>query len=106
MICYFRKGLKPSIKIEIEQQDQESMNFEEMVQRTVNAKANTGLRSSTMIQDLDIRCPKGHYSSNSTALKVQTQGTTAKNSYSKEPKIKEVRPSLFRSAEATGEPLE
>ena len=31
MICYFREGLKPSIKVEIEQQDRESIDFEEMV---------------------------------------------------------------------------
>ena len=32
MICYFRKGLKPSIKIEMEQQIRESIDFEEMMQ--------------------------------------------------------------------------
>ena len=31
MICYFRKDFKSFIKIEIEQQDRESVNFEEMV---------------------------------------------------------------------------
>ena len=28
MICYFRKGLKPSIKVEMEQQDREPIDFE------------------------------------------------------------------------------
>ena len=37
MIYYFREGLKPFIKVEMEQQDRESMDFEEMVQRAVNA---------------------------------------------------------------------
>ena len=31
MICYFWKGLKPSIKVEIEQQDRALTSFEEMV---------------------------------------------------------------------------
>ena len=31
MICYFQKGLKPSIKVEIEQQDREIIDFEEIV---------------------------------------------------------------------------
>ena len=31
MICYFQEGLKPSIQVEMEQQDMESMDFEEMV---------------------------------------------------------------------------
>ena len=49
MICYFWEGLKPSIKVEIEQQHWESMNFEELVQKTVNAEAKKGLKSSTMV---------------------------------------------------------
>ena len=55
MICYFRKGLKPSIKIEMEQQDREAIEFEEMVQRVVNAEAKAGLRSSAMVRDSNIR---------------------------------------------------
>ena len=57
MICYFREGLKPSIKVEIEQQDREAIDFEEMVQKAVNAEAKAGLRSSAMVQDSDIHCP-------------------------------------------------
>ena len=49
MICYFREGLKPSIKVEMEQQDREVMDFKEMVQRTVNAEAKAGLISSAMV---------------------------------------------------------
>ena len=74
MVCYFRKGLKPSIKVEMEQQDRESMNFEEMVQKAVNAEAKTGLRSSIRVRDLDAHCPRGHRPSHNTSLKVQTQG--------------------------------
>ena len=48
------------------------MNFEEMVQKAVNAEVKAGLQSSTIVQDLDIRYPKGHCPSNSTASKVQT----------------------------------
>ena len=57
----------------MEQQDWESINFEEMVQRIVNAKANASLRSSTIVWDLDIFCSQGHRPFNSTALKMQTQ---------------------------------
>ena len=80
MICYFQESLKPSIKIEMEQQDWESVSFEEMVQRAVNVEAKAGLRSTIMIQDLDIRCLWDHHPSNNTASKVQTQGTAAKDS--------------------------
>ena len=91
MICYFRRGLKPSIKVEIEQQDRKSMEFKEMVQRIVNAEAKAGLRSSTMVRDSDIYCPRGHCPSNSTASKVQTQGITGKESNPKESRPKEFK---------------
>ena len=74
----------------MEQQDRESMDFEDMVERAVNAEAKASLRSSTMVRDLDIRCPRGHRPSNSIAAKVQTQGT--KDSHPEEPKVKETRP--------------
>ena len=65
------------------------MNFEEMMQKAVNAKAKRGLRSSTIVQDSDIRCSNNHRPSNSTALKVQTQRTTGKKSKPKESRPKE-----------------
>ena len=70
MICYFRKGLKPSIKVKIEQLNRESVNFEEMVQKAVNAKAKAGLRSIIMIRNLDICYFRDYRPSNNTVLKV------------------------------------
>ena len=70
MICYLWEDLKPSIKVKIEQQDQKSINFKEMKQKVVNTEAKTGQRSSTMVRDLDIYCPKSHHSFNNTASKV------------------------------------
>ena len=81
------------------------MDFEEIVQKAVNAESKAGLRSSVMVGDSDIRCPRGHRSSNSTASKVQTKGTTAKDSYQEKPKVKKVKHTLFRAAEAS-KPLE
>ena len=91
MICYFWESLKPSIKVEMEQQDRESMDFEEIVQRAVNAEAKTGLRSSTIVWNLDVRCPRGHCLSHNTSSKVQTQGSKD-SSRSKEPKLKDPKP--------------
>ena len=91
MICYFREGLKPFIKVEMEQQDLESMNFEKMVQIAVNAKAKAGLRSSTMVRELDARCPRGHHPSHNTSSKVHTQGTTAKEPRTEESRSKEAK---------------
>ena len=95
MICYFREDLKPSIKVEMEQQDRESIDFEEMVQRAVNAEAKAGLRSSTMVRKLDVRCPRGHRPSHNTSSKVQTQGSKD-SSRSEEPKPKDPKPAPLR----------
>ena len=95
MICYFRKDLKPSIKVEMEQQDWESMDFEEMVQKKVNAEAKAGLRSSTMVRKSDAYCLKGHRSSHNTSAKVQTKGSKD-SSRSKKPKPKDPKPALSR----------
>ena len=81
------------------------MNFEEIVQKTVNAEAKAGLKSSTMVWDLDICCPRGHRLSNNIVSNVQTQKTTAKCSHPEEPKIKNVKSTLSWAAEAS-EPLE
>ena len=92
MICYFQKGLKPFIRVEIEQQDRESMNFEEMVQRAVNAEAKAGLKSSTMVRDSDGGCFRGYRPSYNTSSKVQTQGFKG-SSHSKKLKPKDLKPS-------------
>ena len=106
MICYFRKGLRPYIKVKMEQQDRESIDFEEMVQRAVNAEAKAGLRSSTMVRESDARCSKGHHLSHNIPSKMQTQGTTAKKPRTKEFRLKEAKltdgknPALPRSKSA------
>ena len=63
------------------------MDFVEMVQKTINVEAKAGLRSSTMVRDLDACCLKGHHPSQNTFSKVQTQGSSYKDLFrSKEPK--------------------
>ena len=90
MIYYFWESLKPSIKVKREQQDRESMDFKEMVQRAVNAEAKASLRSSTMVWESDIRCPQGYRPSHNTSSKVQTQETTTKEPRTEESRPKEV----------------
>lgn len=48
-----------------------------------------------MVQDVDFYCHKGYYPSNSTALEMQAQEITAKDSRLEESKVKEVKTSLF-----------
>ena len=84
----------------MEQQNRKFMNFEDMMQRAVNVEVKISLRSSTIVWDLDICCSRGHCLSNSTALKIQTQETTAKDSHLEEPKIKKTKP-ILSQAEAS-----
>ena len=57
-----------------------STNFKEIIQKIVNAKAKSGLRSSTIVWDLNVYCSKGHHLSHNTFSKVQTQDSNNKNS--------------------------
>ena len=101
MICYFREGFKPSIKVEIEQNDRDSIDLEEMLERAVNAEAKAGLRSSIMVRDLNYRCSRGYRLSYNTFSKVQPKGYSYKNSLrSKEPKSKDLKPAPSRDNEA------
>ena len=61
------------------------------MQRAVNAEAKAGLRSSIMVWDADSRCPRDHRPSQNTSTKVQTQGSTAKESKPKESKPKDLK---------------
>ena len=93
MIRYFWKGLKPSIKVEMEQQDRALTSFKERVQRALNVEAKAGLRSSTMVRDSDARCPREDCLSHNTSSKMQSQGSNNKDSSrSEEPKPKDPKP--------------
>ena len=68
-----------------------------MVQRAVNAEIKAGLRSSTMVWKLDVSCLRGHRPSHNTFSKVQTQGSSYKDSpRSKEHKLKNLKTALSR----------
>ena len=74
------------------------------MQKVVNARAKAGLRSSTMVWNLDARCSRGHRPSHKTSSKVQSQGSNNKDSsHSKELKPKDLKPSLPRN-NAVAEP--
>ena len=72
-----------------------------MVQRAVNAEAKAGLRSSTMVQESDAHCPRGHRPSHNTSSKVQTQGS--KDS-SRSKKLKPKDPKSAPSSDNAAEP--
>ena len=75
------------------QQDQESMNFEEIVQKVVNAEAKAGLRSSTIVWDLDAHCSQGQRPSHNTSSKMQSLDSKD-SSHPKKPKPKDLKSAL------------
>ena len=67
------------------------------MQKAVNAEAKATLRSSTMSRESDTHCPRGHRPSHNTSSKVQTQGSSHKDSpHSQEPKPKNLKPTMSR----------
>ena len=49
MVRYFEKGLKPSIKAEMDQDATHLDDYEELVAKAVRAKAKAGLQPSSYI---------------------------------------------------------
>ena len=56
MVKYFKEGLKPSIKAEMDQDDSSLINYEELVAKAVRAEAKAGLRPSSYVQETDLSC--------------------------------------------------
>lgn len=83
---FFQKNLKPSIKAQIDQRDWKLNCWEEIVKKTIEAKAKTSLQPISYIWEIDNYCLHGNRPSYTTTAKIQMQGSTIKNT--KEPKQK------------------
>ena len=57
-----------------------------MVEKAVDAEAKAGLQPTSYIRGVDHRCPQGNRPAHTNAAKVQTQGSSMKNSRAEEPK--------------------
>ena len=73
MVRYFEKGLKPSIKAEMDQNASYLDNYEELVAKTVRAKAKAGLQASFYIPETVQQVLWGNQPARTTTHKVQTQ---------------------------------
>ena len=51
MVKYFKKGLKPSIKAKKDQDNNQLIDYKELVAKAVKAKAKAGLQPSFYIQE-------------------------------------------------------
>ena len=73
MVRYFEKGLKLSIKAEINQNVTHLDNYEEIIAKATRAKAKTGLQPSFYMRETNIQVTRGSWLAFTTAHKVQTQ---------------------------------
>ena len=83
MIWYFREGLRPSVKVEMEQRGRELDSFEELVEKAVDAEAKAALRPRSYARETDQHCLRGSWPS---AAKTSTQGQPMKDPRVEEPK--------------------
>ena len=72
MVRYFEEGLKQSIKVEMDQDNSQLIDYEELVAKMVRAEAKAGLRPSSYVRKPDLNCLRGNRPAHITAHKVQT----------------------------------
>ena len=60
IIRYFRKGLRPSVRAQLDTRGRNQDYWEEAVKKAVNAEAKALLQSFSSICDMDSRCPRGN----------------------------------------------
>lgn len=81
----------------IEQQDQITVNFKEILQKADNVEAKMDPRFNTKVQNLDIRYLRDHYLSNNITAKVLTQEIIIKDFRHKKAKAKDPKTFLVYS---------
>ena len=67
MIRYFQEGLKPSIRIEMQQHDRELDSFKDTIQKAVDVKAKAAFCPRFAACETDQHCPQDSRPANSTA---------------------------------------
>ncbi len=60
LICYFRKGLRPSIRAQLDHRGRDLDGWEEVVEKAGDVEAKANLQPLFYVRDIDVRCPKGH----------------------------------------------
>ncbi len=60
LIRYFREGLRPSIRAQLDHRGRDLDGWEEVVEKAGDAEAKANLQPPFYIRDIDARCPKGH----------------------------------------------
>ena len=70
LIWFFREGLRPSIKAQMEQRGREHDSWEELVEKAIDAEAKASLQPPSILREMDQRCPHGNRPAHSTMAKL------------------------------------
>lgn len=60
LIRFFREGLKPSVKAQMEQCSRELDSWDELVEKAIDAEAKASLQPAPILRKMDQRCPQGN----------------------------------------------
>lgn len=61
MICYFRKGQKPSVSAEIKERGRDLDSYEEIIEKAVDVQAKVVLRPCFSIRKTNQYCLRGSW---------------------------------------------
>ena len=59
MIRYFQEGLQPSIQAQLDVRDRDLNSWDEVIDKTVDAKAKASLQALSGTKEIDSWCPQG-----------------------------------------------
>ena len=71
MIRYFREGLRPSIRAQLDVRGRELNSWEEAIEKIVNVEAKALLQSASITREMDQHCPRGNRLTYTTVAKLQ-----------------------------------
>ena len=60
MIRYFREGLRPSIRAQLDARGRELDSWEEAIEKAIDAEAKASLQPPSILREMDQRCPRGN----------------------------------------------
>ena len=96
MLCrYFYKGLRPSIRLWIDEEGRDLDGWNALIKKAIRAKAKAKIQASAS-RDLDQPCHRGNRPVHTSAAKAQAQ--SVKDSRVEEPKVRAPESSTPRSS--------
>ena len=77
LIRFFREGLKPWIKAQIEQRGRKLDSWKQLIEKTIEAEAKAGLQPFFIFREMDQRCLQGNRPAHTTVAKSQASASSA-----------------------------